>query len=89
MTPDSNLVNVGTIVCVVVTGGPILKGIERDSVNLVPCTVCVYNVKKGLETVGLSNRRTYAGVVRQKENRATRAACGEPQNRRLLAHAMP
>ena len=55
MAPNSNLVNVGTVIYVVVTRGPILKGIERDRMDLVPCTVCVNNVKKGLETVGLSN----------------------------------
>ena len=46
MTPNSCLVNVGTVVCVVVTRGPILKGIERDSENHIPCTVCVDNFEQ-------------------------------------------
>ena len=52
---NSNLVNVGTVIYVVVTRGPILKGIERDRVDMVPCTMFVNNVRRGLETIGLSN----------------------------------
>ena len=55
MAANGNFVNVGTVVNVVVTRGPILKGIERDSENHVPCTVCVYNIEKRLKAVGLSN----------------------------------
>ena len=55
MAPNSNLVNVGTVIYVVVTRGPILEGIERDSMDKIPCTVSVCDVKEGLETVGLSN----------------------------------
>ena len=54
MGTNSNLFNVGTVIYVVVTRGPILKGIERDRVDLIPCTMFVNNVKKGLETIGLS-----------------------------------
>ena len=55
MASDGNLVNVGTVVYVVVTRGPILEGIERDSENHIPCTVCGYNIEKRLKAVGLSN----------------------------------
>ena len=63
MAANGNLVNVGTIVNVVVTRGPILKGIERDSENHVPCTVCGYNIEKRLKAVGLSNHRADTRVT--------------------------
>ena len=55
MGANSNFFNVRTIVYVVVTRGPILKGIERDSMDKIPSTVSVCDIKEGLETVGLSN----------------------------------
>ena len=55
MGANSNLFNVSTVVYVVVTRGPVLEGIERDSMDEIPCTVSVCDVKEGLETVGLSN----------------------------------
>ena len=74
MAPDSNLVNVGTIVYVVLTRGPILESIERDSVNQIPCTVCGYNIKKGLEAVGLSNCRANTNMIVKEKNGTTRTA---------------
>ena len=74
MAPDSNLVNFGTIVCVVVTRGPILESIERDSVYQIPCTVCGYNIKKGLEAVGLSNSGANTRMIVKEKNGATRTA---------------
>ena len=37
---NGNFVNVGTVINVVITRGPILEGIERDSEKDVPCMVC-------------------------------------------------
>ena len=71
---DCNLVNVGTVVFVVVTRGPVLEGIERDSVNHIPCTVRGYNIKKGLKAVGLSNRRADARVAVERKYGTTWAA---------------
>ena len=71
MATDCNLVNVGTVVFVVVTGGPVLEGIERDSVNHIPCTVCGNNVKKRFEADRLSNCGTQTGVVVYEQNRTT------------------
>ena len=40
MAANGNFVNVGTVINVVITRGPILEGIERDSEKDVPCMVC-------------------------------------------------
>ena len=63
MAAKGNLVNVGTVINVVVARGPILKGIERDSENHIPCTVCVNNFEKRLEAVGLSNHWANTGMA--------------------------
>ena len=55
MGANSNFFNVCTIIFVVVTSGPELKGIERDSMDKIPSTVSVCDAKERLETVGLSN----------------------------------
>ena len=60
MGTNRNLFNVGTVVYVVVAGGPILKGIQRDKMDLVPCAVLVNNVKKGFETIRPITRRACA-----------------------------
>ena len=55
MGANSNLFNVCTVVYVIVTRGPVLESIERDSMDEIPGTVSVCDVKERLETVGLSN----------------------------------
>ena len=55
MGANSNFFNVRTIIFVVVTRGPKLKGIERDSMDKIPSTVPVGDIEEGLKTVGLCN----------------------------------
>ena len=46
MGTDCNFFNMGTIVYVIVAGGPVLKGIQGYRVDLVPSPVFMYNIKK-------------------------------------------
>ena len=55
MGANSNLFNVGTIIFVVVTGGPELQGKKRDSMHKIPCTVPMSDIEERLKTVGLCN----------------------------------
>ena len=74
MGTDCNFFNMGTIVYVVVAGGPVLKGIQRYRVDLIPSTVLMYNVKKGFETIGPSTCWTSDKALMQEKDRTTRAA---------------
>ena len=74
MAADGNLVNVGTVITVVVTRGPILEGIERDSEKHIPCTVCGDNFEKRLEAVGLSNRWANTRMIMKEKCGAAGAA---------------
>ena len=89
MGANSNLFNVCTVVYVIVTRGPVLESIERDSMDEIPGTVSVCDVKERLETVGLSNSRTYIRVGMQKENGPTWATSVKPEGRRLLTDTVP
>ena len=73
MGTDSNFFNMGTIVYVIVAGGPVLKGIQGYRVDLIPSPVFMYSVKKGFETIRPSICWTSDRALMKEKDRATGA----------------